>query len=84
MLMSGLLFVIGSLPPVLPFAFVDHTTFGLWIAAAASGTALFAVGALKTAATDTNPITSGLENMALAAAGAGLSYGVGRLFDAAV
>ena len=42
------------------------------------------VGALKTVATHTNPITSGLENMAVAAGGAAVAYGVGSLFDAAV
>lgn len=82
--MSGLLFLAGALPSILPFAFVESPTIGLLIAAIGSGIALFAVGALKTVVTNTNPIVSGMENVALAAAGAAVSYGVGSLFDAAV
>jgi len=84
MVMSGLLFLLGSLPSVLPFFFTDDPVTGLWIAAIASGIALFIVGALKTIATHTNPIVSGLENVSVAVGGAAVAYGVGRLFDAAV
>jgi VIT1/CCC1 family predicted Fe2+/Mn2+ transporter len=84
MFMSGMLFLVGSLPSILPFVFVEDPHAGLWIAAIGSGIALFVVGALKTVATHTNPIVSGLENVAVAGAGAIVSYGVGRLFDAAV
>ena len=84
MVMSGLLFLLGSLPSILPFVFTDDPITGLWIAAIASGIALFAVGALKTVATHTNPIISGLENVSVAVGGAAVAYGVGLLFDAAV
>ena len=84
MIMSGLLFLAGSMPSILPFVFVDDPLTGLWMAAVGSGIALFAVGALKTVVTDTNPVVSGLENVAVAAVGAAVSYGVGTLFDAAV
>ncbi len=78
---SGLLFLAGSLPSVLPFVFIDDTIPGLWVAAIASGIALFAVGVAKTVTTRTNPIYSGLENMAIAAGGAVLSYAIGRIYD---
>ena len=84
MVMSGLLFLLGSLPSILPFVFTDDPITGLWIAAIASGIALFAVGALKTVATHTNPIISGLENVSVAVGGAAVAYGVGLLFDTAV
>jgi VIT1/CCC1 family predicted Fe2+/Mn2+ transporter len=84
MLMSGLLFLAGSMPSILPFVFVKDPYTGLWVAAAGSGIAVFAVGALKTIVTHTNPILSGLENVAIAAVGAAVSYGVGSAFDAAV
>jgi VIT1/CCC1 family predicted Fe2+/Mn2+ transporter len=84
MLMSGLLFIAGSLPSILPFVFVSNPDTGLWIAAGGAGIALFVVGALKTVVTHTNPILSGLENVAIATAGAAVSYGVGTLFDTAV
>jgi VIT1/CCC1 family predicted Fe2+/Mn2+ transporter len=79
---SGLLFLAGSLPSVLPFFFVSEPNTGLWLAAIGSGLALFGVGALKTVTTRKNPVWSGLENMAIAAGGAVLSYAIGRLYDA--
>lgn len=78
---SGIFFLGGSLPSVVPFAFDPSPNVGLAWAAILAGIALFAVGALKTTLTRTNPVTSGLENLALALAGAGLSYGVGTAFD---
>ncbi len=78
---SGLLFLAGSLPSVLPFVFIATPSTGLAVAAVASGIALFAVGALKTVTTKTHPIISGLENMAIAAGGAVLSFAIGRIYD---
>jgi VIT1/CCC1 family predicted Fe2+/Mn2+ transporter len=43
--------------------------------------ACFAVGAIKTITTKGNPLTSGLENLCFAGAGAGLSYGIGALYE---
>lgn len=81
MVMSGLLFLAGSLPSVLPFAFITNTGMGLLVAAAGSGIALFVVGAVKTVTTHTNPIVAGLENMAVAAGGAAVSYAIGSLYN---
>ncbi|MEX1208218.1 MAG: VIT1/CCC1 transporter family protein [Acidimicrobiia bacterium] len=79
---SGLLFVAGSLPTVLPFVFVESTGHGLLFAGIGAGIALFAVGAAKTITTRKNPIWSGLENVAIAAVGAGLAYAVGSAYNA--
>ncbi|MCJ7726278.1 MAG: VIT1/CCC1 transporter family protein [Acidimicrobiia bacterium] len=84
MLVSGLLFLAGSVPSILPFVFTSDPYTGLWIAAVGSGIAVFGVGALKTVVTHTNPILSGLENVGIAVVGAAVSYGVGTFFDAAV
>ncbi|MCB2223383.1 MAG: VIT1/CCC1 transporter family protein [Actinobacteria bacterium] len=84
MVMSGVLFLTGSLPSILPFVFVSDPLTALWIAAAGSGVGLFVVGAVKSMVTFTNPWVSGLENVGVAAVGAGVSYLVGSLFDAAV
>ena len=81
MVMSGVLFLIGALPSVVPFAIVDSAGTGLVIAAILSGISLFGVGALKTLATRGNPIRSGLENLAIAVGGAVIAFGIGSLFD---
>jgi VIT1/CCC1 family predicted Fe2+/Mn2+ transporter len=77
---SGILFLAGSLPSILPFVFLENTGVGLGIAAIGSGIGLFIVGALKTLTTRNNWAMSGFENVAIAAAGAGLSYLVGSLY----
>lgn len=79
---SGMLFIAGALPSVLPFVFVESAGLGVLLAAIGSGAALFFVGVLKAITTMKNPVWSGLENMAIAAVGAGLAYGVGSAYDA--
>lgn len=79
---SGLLFLAGSVPSVLPFFFVESTGFGLFIAAIGSGLALFGVGVIKTFVTRKNWVWSGTENVLIATAGALISYGVGALYNA--
>ena len=79
---SGLLFMAGSMPSVLPFVFMDTPRSALAVAAIAAGLALFGVGALKTMTTFKNPWTSGMENVLIAAAGAALSFGIGSLYGA--
>lgn len=81
---SGLLFLTGALPSIIPFIFIDDVGTALFVAAILSGIALFIVGALKTAATKKNPFLSGAENLALGFIGGALSYLVGTLFDAAI
>jgi VIT1/CCC1 family predicted Fe2+/Mn2+ transporter len=78
---SGLLFIAGSLPSLLPFVFVTTTAAGLVAGGIGAGIALFGVGALKTVSTGKNPWVSGAENVAIAAAGAGVSYLVGSLYN---
>ena len=84
MALSGLLFLMGSMPSVLPFAFIDRPGIALALAAVLSGISLFAVGAVKTRVTHKNPWISGTENLLIGASGAVLSYLVGALFDATV
>jgi vacuolar iron transporter family protein len=80
--LSGLLFLSGSLPSVLPFFFVESTGLGLFIAAIGSGTALFIVGVVKTMVTRKSWLWAGTENVLIATAGAIISYGVGVLYNA--
>lgn len=84
MVMSGVLFAFGSLPAVLPFAFVEKPLTGLLIAAAGSTLGLLVVGAVKTWATRGDPVRAAIENLAVAAGGGGAAYGVGLLFDRVV
>jgi VIT1/CCC1 family predicted Fe2+/Mn2+ transporter len=81
---SGLLFLAGAIPSVIPFAIWDATGTALLAAAVLSGIGLFAVGAAKTLQTRRNPVLSGAENLALGFVGGVIAYGVGLAFDTAV
>ena len=84
MLMSGGLFFSGSIPAVAPFIFDLRSHVALAIAAGLTAIALFAVGVVKTFITRGNPITAGLENLAIAGVGGVVAYAVGRLVGVAV
>jgi predicted membrane protein (TIGR00267 family) len=84
MVMSGILFLVGALPPTLPFVLADTTGVGLAWATALTAVGLFAVGAAKTRVTDTNPVISGLQNLVIAGVGGVIAYVVGSLFGAVV
>lgn len=80
--LSGILFLSGSLPSILPFVFIDSTGTALAVAAIASGVALFGVGVLKTMVTRKSWLWAGTENVLIATVGALVSYGVGALYNA--
>lgn len=84
MVMSALFFTTGALPSVIPFAFVDSPEAGLAIAAVLTAIGLFAVGAIKSVVTKTNPVKAGLENLTIAGIGGVLAFWIGLLFDKAV
>lgn len=84
MVASAIFFVAGSLPSVIPFAFVNSPGVGLVIAAVLTAIGLFAVGAIKSVVTKTNPIIAGFENLTIAGIGGVIAYVVGLLFDKAV
>jgi len=81
MLLSGLLFIVGSLPCVLPFAIAGDTHTALWFAAGLTVAGLLAVGAVKTWATRGRPLRAAIENLLVATLGGGLAYGIGVAFD---
>lgn len=82
MLTSGGLFLTGSLPSVVPFACTANVAHALWAAVVLCAAAMFAVGALKTVATRTGWLRSGLENLVIGALGAAVSFGIGKAYDA--
>ena len=84
MLMSGGLFLCGSIPSIVPFFFDLRPHVGLAIAAGFAAIALFAVGVVKTFITRTSPMAAGIENLAIAAFGGAIAYGVGRVVGVAV
>ena len=81
---SGLLFLLGSAPSVVPFAFFDNPNTGLVVAVVTAVIGLFIVGALKTIVTRKNAVQSGLENVVVAGIGAGIAYGIGLSYGALV
>ncbi len=81
---SGLLFLAGSLPSIIPFLYVSDVHTGFVHAAVFAGIGLFAVGAVKTLATGKNLFLSGAENLTLGFIGAAVSYFIGTLFEARI
>ena len=84
MFLSGLLFLAGSVPSVAPFLFTDSTSLGLTLAAVLTAIGLFAVGAVKTIVTNTNPVKSGLENLVIAGIGGIVAFFIGRAVDGVI
>eukprot|EP00004_Rigifila_ramosa_P024529 TRINITY_DN7139_c0_g1_i5.p1 TRINITY_DN7139_c0_g1~~TRINITY_DN7139_c0_g1_i5.p1 ORF type:complete len:270 (-),score=49.26 TRINITY_DN7139_c0_g1_i5:6-815(-) len=80
MLTSGLLFVCGSLPSVLPFACTTNREVAVYTSLGLCAVSAFAVGAIKTISTRGRWWYSGSENLVLGAVGAAVSYGVGLVY----
>lgn len=78
---SGLLFLAGAAPSVIPFAFISDTGTALLVAGVLTGIGLVAVGAVKTMHTGKSPFLSAAENLTLGFAGGLLAYFVGKAFD---
>ena len=79
--MSGALFLLGSLPSVIPFAIAENPNTGLFAAAIGAVLGLLIVGAIKTWATRGKPLRAAMENLAIAGVGGALAYWVGVGFD---
>jgi VIT1/CCC1 family predicted Fe2+/Mn2+ transporter len=79
MVMSGLLFLGGSLSSVVPFAFVSDTGLGLAWSGALTAVGLYAVGVVKGTVTRSSRTLSGLENLLIAGLGGLVAWWVGRL-----
>jgi VIT1/CCC1 family predicted Fe2+/Mn2+ transporter len=84
MYVSGGLFLLGSLPAVVPFALIDSTGTALVVSTVATAVGLFTVGVVKTLVTKTNPISAGFQNLIITTVGGVLAYFIGVLVDANV
>lgn len=80
-LTSGLLFFVGSMPSMLPFAVVQDPSKGFVYATICTGISLFAVGYFKTYATREMSIVSAFENLCIAGLGGIAAYIIGVIFD---
>lgn len=79
MLASGVLFIAGSLPSVVPFAVIDSSTAALVWATGLTLAGLFAVGVVKASVANSHRIRSGLENMVIAGLGGLLAWFIGGI-----
>lgn len=80
---SFVLFSIGAILPVAPYFFLDSTP-AIGVSAGLSVAGLFSIGALITVFTGRSALFSGGRQVAIGAAAAALTYGVGRAIGAAV
>lgn len=74
---SGLLFLLGSVPSVLPFILIDSTGTALIWATALSLAGLFLVGVVKARVAKSHWLRSGFENMAVAGVGGVIAWAIG-------
>ncbi|MEX1038082.1 MAG: VIT1/CCC1 transporter family protein [Acidimicrobiia bacterium] len=84
MAISGLLFLAGSLPSVVPFAIGLRPSVGLALASVFSLAGLFLVGVVKARVVGSSRIKSGLENLVIAGVGGIIAWFVGDLIGRAV
>jgi vacuolar iron transporter family protein len=81
---SGLLFLAGSLPSILPFVFISSVSTALIVATLVSLLGLFVVGAVKASVAKTSRARSGLENMVVAGIGGLAAWFIGQAFGATI
>lgn len=84
MVMSGVLFLAGSLPSVIPFVFMSTVGGAVFVACVLALLALFAVGAVKAHVAKISWVRSGLENLTIAGVGGVIAWAIGTLFEALV
>jgi predicted membrane protein (TIGR00267 family) len=81
---SGGLFLVGSIPSVLPFAILDDTTAAMLAATLLTLSGLFLVGVVKATVSRTPRIRSGLENLVIAGLGGVVAWLLGGLVGGAM
>jgi predicted membrane protein (TIGR00267 family) len=84
MLASGCLFLVGSLPVVIPFFVFHSANVALAWATVLALTGLFIVGVIKARVAKHNWLTSGFENMAIAGIGGVIAWLIGSAVGTAL
>ena len=79
---SGLLFLLGSLPSVIPFMLTDSIPLAVTWATVLALSGLFAVGVVKASVTRASWVKAGLENMVIAGLGGVVAWFIGDLVGA--
>lgn len=79
---SGLLFLVGSSPSVVPFVLIDSTGTALIWATALSLAGLFLVGVVKAQVAKSHWLQSGFENMTIAGVGGVIAWAIGNAIGA--
>ena len=79
---SGLLFLVGSSPSVVPFVLIDSTGTALIWATALSLTGLFLVGVVKARVAKSHWLQSGFQNMTIAGVGGVIAWAIGNAIGA--
>ena len=74
-------FLLGSLPAVLPFAFIESTGVATVVATVATAAGLYGVGVVKTFVTRTNPVVAGFQNLIITTIGGVLAFLIGSFID---
>jgi len=77
----GLSFLVGSLPPILPYFFIGTPNHAILMAILLSVLFLFFAGVVKTRLTKVNPFRSGIEMTFLGVLAAGVGYGIGWVIE---
>jgi len=75
------LFIMGSLPSVVPFAIFDSPSTGVIVAGVLTVLSLIVVGGIKTWASRGSFLNAAIENVVIAGVGGALAYGVGMLIE---
>jgi VIT1/CCC1 family predicted Fe2+/Mn2+ transporter len=81
---SGLLFLVGALPSILPFLVFEDVRVGLLWASVLALVGLFAVGVVKARVARNNWFASGLENMVIAGVGGVIAWLIGDMVGTAL
>jgi vacuolar iron transporter family protein len=84
MLASGVLFLVGSLPVVLPFLVFDSANVALAWASVLALTGLFMVGVVKARVAKHHWLSSGFENMVIAGVGGVIAWLIGSAIGTAL
>jgi len=74
---SFFLFAVGAIIPVIPFLFLKGMT-AVWASVAASSAGLYLIGAAITLVTGRSILKSGIRQLLIGLAAAGLTYAIGR------